>query len=368
MNIGLAGLPIVGTVPRNTGQRFTAYCKGIDFTQTQSIFIPLNPEARYIPVSAKVISDAIAALSGGATCNLQVVQKGVATAASLASGTSNAEVLFTARTPGVGGNSITVTLVNPMADNAVLGIVVVGKAITINLATGSGGAITTTAAQVVAAINASTGGTALLTTAQGNNQDLTFTAVNAGVAGNDIAISYVNQGIPNAALSVQVQGTNIVVYLATLNGAVTSTAAQIATAMAANAAAAALVGVADAAGSNGSGVVAPFAQTNLSGGNATYNAAGNLVVASLPSGDSGASAVAAHSVASLAGGIPYTVLQTISSSAALSNTDAVNQMQALALIATTNAIPPGSSLLLNITGASTATTDKKDLFVDLIGT
>lgn len=108
---------------------------------------------------------------------------------------------------------------------------------------------------------------ASLTTAlAGNNNDLTFTADNAGVAGNDISVRYVVAG-NSTPLSVSVAGNAITVNVATdAGGLPTSTATQAKNAIDANTSAAALVNVANAPGNDGTGVVAAMAATNLSGG------------------------------------------------------------------------------------------------------
>lgn len=61
-----------------------------------------------------------------------------------------------------GGNDIKVALVDPGAANAPLSVSVTGADITVSLATGASGAVTSTAAQVVAAINASPAASALV--------------------------------------------------------------------------------------------------------------------------------------------------------------------------------------------------------------
>lgn len=61
---------------------------------------------------------------------------------------------FTARAYGAGGNEITVTYVDPGANDAALSVSVAGTAITVSLATGEAGAITSTAAEVAAAVAA----------------------------------------------------------------------------------------------------------------------------------------------------------------------------------------------------------------------
>lgn len=72
---------------------------------------------------------------------------------------------FTAVAYGVGGNSITIEYLDPSANDAVLSVDVVGSAISVNLATDSEGAITSTAADVLAAIEADVGADALVTVA-----------------------------------------------------------------------------------------------------------------------------------------------------------------------------------------------------------
>jgi hypothetical protein len=109
---------------------------------------------------------------------------------------------------------------------------------------------------------------ASLTTAlTGTNNDLKFTAVTPGAAGNSITVTYVDPPTNNATLSVDVDGTDITVNLAT-NGssAVTSTAAQVAAAIAASVEASRLVSVENAPSNDGSGVVTALAETALSGG------------------------------------------------------------------------------------------------------
>jgi hypothetical protein len=74
----------------------------------------------------------------------------------------NNAVLWSAKARGVAGNAVTVALVNPSANNAALAITVTGNAISVALATGVAGAITTTGAQLVTAIQASATATALV--------------------------------------------------------------------------------------------------------------------------------------------------------------------------------------------------------------
>jgi hypothetical protein len=109
---------------------------------------------------------------------------------------------------------------------------------------------------------------ATLTTAlTGTNNDLVFTAKRGGANSNQITVRYVNPGVNNASLSVQSDGRDIVVNLATSGaGAITTTSAQIITAVQQNSTANDLVSVANAATNDGTGVVTALAKTNLTGG------------------------------------------------------------------------------------------------------
>ena len=70
-----------------------------------------------------------------------------------------AAVVLTAKDWGhIGGDQVTAEFKNPGAPNAPLSVAVTGKDIVVNLATDATGALTSTAAQVVAAINASARG------------------------------------------------------------------------------------------------------------------------------------------------------------------------------------------------------------------
>lgn len=222
---------------------------------------------------------------------------------------SNNDLTFSAVDRGTSGNSITVAYV-VSGNSTPLTVAVSGSAITVNVATSGGGAATSTAAQIKAAVEAAVdagrlvsvtypsgndgtgvvtalaatnlaGGTnlvtygrmvlATLTTAlTGSNNDLKLTAKSPnyqGAAGNAISLTIVDPPGNNAALSVSVSGTDITVNGATDgSSALTSTAALVKAAIEASAAAAALVTVTYPAGNDGSGVVTALAKTNLSGG------------------------------------------------------------------------------------------------------
>lgn len=75
---------------------------------------------------------------------------------------SNNALTVTSKVDGVAGNNISLRLVNPGTNSATLSISVIGKAITVSLATSSGGAITTTATQLSTAIAANAAANALV--------------------------------------------------------------------------------------------------------------------------------------------------------------------------------------------------------------
>ncbi len=102
----------------------------------------------------------------------------------------------------------------------------------------------------------------------GANNDLTWTAIAPwlGLRGEDITIEYRDPGAASQSLSIVVEGTAIIVNLATdTSGTITSTADLIKTALAAHAVAAAMVSAADAGSDDGSGVVTAMTATRLSG-------------------------------------------------------------------------------------------------------
>lgn len=104
--------------------------------------------------------------------------------------------------------------------------------------------------------------TPYLTTAQGSNKDLTFTAKTIT---DDVTIAYVVSGA-STALSVSVAGKAITVHVATTSGSLAdSTASQIETAVIGSVTANALVSVTLATGSDGTGKPGAMAVTHLTG-------------------------------------------------------------------------------------------------------
>lgn len=97
---------------------------------------------------------------------------------------ANADLTYTAVAYGTAGNSITVTHVDPSANDAILTVVISGTDIVVNLATGPAGAITSTAAQVAAAIAQSGQASALVTcTAEGTGAGIVEAKAEASLAG-----------------------------------------------------------------------------------------------------------------------------------------------------------------------------------------
>jgi hypothetical protein len=81
--------------------------------------------------------------------------------AQLATGGGTSQVVFTAK---LAGSGVTVEILNPdpPAANSPLSVSVTGNVITVRLATNAGGAVTSTAAQVAAAVNANPAASALV--------------------------------------------------------------------------------------------------------------------------------------------------------------------------------------------------------------
>lgn len=105
---------------------------------------------------------------------------------------ANNDMVFTADTAGSGGNAITVAYVDPAAISQSLGVVVAGSAITVNLATDGAGAITSTAAQVKTAIDASGPAAALVNVANagGDTGAGVVTAMAAAALSGGVTLSF----------------------------------------------------------------------------------------------------------------------------------------------------------------------------------
>ncbi|MHB0934894.1 MAG: hypothetical protein ACYC6A_00765 [Armatimonadota bacterium] len=108
-------------------------------------------------------------------------------------GTNN-DLVFTAKTPGVAGNSITIELVDPSGNDQAIAVTVTETAIAVSLATNGSGTITSTAANIKTAIDADAAAAALVSVANAASNDgtgvvtaLAATALAGGA--DDISIS-----------------------------------------------------------------------------------------------------------------------------------------------------------------------------------
>ena len=148
--------------------------------------------------------------------DMSAVTLGVATQGAATSATATLEgVTFTAVAEGAAGNGIEIEFVDPEDNNAVLDITVANK-ITVTLATDEDGNITSTASDIVAAINGNSNANALVTAAgTGTDAVNDGTATTAGgvdardsqISGIDVksataandAIERINQAIKNVS-------------------------------------------------------------------------------------------------------------------------------------------------------------------------
>ena len=220
--------------------------------------------------------------SGNAALTFTAAAMSAAVASKLTIGSGNAAVLITADTAGAAGDTIEVAFTNPGAASQSLGVTVNGRSITVALETDGHSAIVSTAAEVVAAINADTDANALVTAAvaDGGAGGGTTAAspmtgltggldarVTGGAAGNAITLEIVRPATASQSLAITVDGNAITVSLATDGGGeVATTAAALLAAWAGVATAAALVAIAHTGGSDGSANLAPLARTPLAGG------------------------------------------------------------------------------------------------------
>jgi hypothetical protein len=224
----------------------------------------------------------------------------------------NAGITYTAKTAGTGGNSITVAYV-VSGNNTALSVAVVSNAITVNVATGGGGAATSTATQVKAAVDASGPASALVATALigdgsgvvsavtatnlaggialvsgstiqlnggtiidlgsspkatiafgSSNAQIAFTAVTGGAAGNSLHVAIISSGA-NTPLSAALASGTLTIHLATNGSSVaTSTVAQVIALV--NSTSSIDGTITASTTGNGTGTVAAQSSTALAGG------------------------------------------------------------------------------------------------------
>ena len=217
---------------------------------------------------------------------------------------TNDDLTFTAVTQGAAGDAITIEYIDPGAGDNALNVSVVGDAISVSLET-VGGVITSTAADIISAINDPLSQASLLVTASlarrnngsgvvsdmggvpqnlsraaaglsyasattdllASHTNLKYEARLSGLAGDSISITYVDPGAVSQPLTLGVAGNAITVNLATDGaGAITTTAGEIMAAIKNNTAASNLVNVELAEGNSGLDALALTGTWNLSGG------------------------------------------------------------------------------------------------------
>jgi hypothetical protein len=115
----------------------------------------------FIERSFNVSANATVTISPVTTSPLSMLDGGDGAPVAAAKATVNVNpagdengLTFTAKEYGSDGNLISVTYIDPAGNNKALAVSVVGSAITVSLKTGAAGAIESTAAQVMAAVNA----------------------------------------------------------------------------------------------------------------------------------------------------------------------------------------------------------------------
>lgn len=152
--------------------------------------------------------------------NMWVFKKARASLTTALAGTDE-DLIFRARRAGVLGNNITVAYIDPLANDQELSIEVVGTNIIVNLATDPAGLITSTAAEIQAALDADPGANSLLyaVLASGNDGTGVVTAMAATplTGGSDLltetfvgamtAETVVNMSLTASPLTAHVTGT-----------------------------------------------------------------------------------------------------------------------------------------------------------------
>jgi len=137
-----------------------------------------------------------------------------AVAATLVTGVTadNNAILFTARIPGAAGEGIKVQLKDPSGNNQALKVTIENNVVVVSLATGGAGAITSTAADVIAAINASLYVKDILVAANSGASSgagvvaaVAATALDNGADSNVVPELILNETVPNQVGSVNVE-------------------------------------------------------------------------------------------------------------------------------------------------------------------
>lgn len=173
---GVGGGGLVTLAAEQTEDELTSADVGGIGEFRESVAVAAGYESRAWPESIAGLLYAVLggiASSGGAPAVPAVLTTALAGA--------NNDLTLLAKTAGVAGNAVTIALVGPVANDQALDVTVIASAITVHLATGVAGAITSTAGQVKNAINVDTEAKALVTAsvAPGNSGGGIVTALAA---------------------------------------------------------------------------------------------------------------------------------------------------------------------------------------------
>lgn len=150
------------TIAAGTATPFGEYLTDMEFRITCLLGSLTHASSRYIGCRVKDAVDALGALH---TSGDGVPADAVQASKDINPVGDDNGLTFTAVAYGAVGNAITIAYTDPGANDALLSVGVNYNAITVSLATGVAGAITSTAAEVLAAIEASEAASALVTVA-----------------------------------------------------------------------------------------------------------------------------------------------------------------------------------------------------------
>lgn len=210
---------------------------------------------------------------------------------------SNANLRFEAIEAGTAGNSITVTYVTGASAAGKEVVSVTGTDITVTLHADS------TAAMVMSALLADTPAKATCTTKlTGNHNDLTYTAVTSGEAGNQLKIIYTLGASAAGGELVTVSGNDI-----TIQCHKNTKAAHVVAAVTASTTAAALVTVANATSNDGTGKIVPSDakatwKKEFTFSNGSTKSVTDLITVQFKAGETGAGKPGAMTSKNLQGG------------------------------------------------------------------
>jgi len=135
--------------------RGVGFIPSVNFKTTADHRIDLDGSNNYLIDRVRFVTRTASAISNGASVSLLAIDYADTTEATLTTAMTGAnnDIILTSKLIGTAGNAITITLVDPAGNDQALAVTVVGTDISVSLATGGAGAITTTAALLIAAIN-----------------------------------------------------------------------------------------------------------------------------------------------------------------------------------------------------------------------